>query len=160
MDAEKANRWLTLVANIGVLIGLALLIVELRQNQELVRAQIHQSRSDAWVASRFERADTEYVAPMLMKFFDAGYPDNHNALDALSPVEQVRMHDILEAFHGDYDNLYYQYKQGFLDDEFYNVRIAESIKNLAPYWRKRGISGRPSFEEEIDRILEAEQIAL
>ncbi|MEM7430940.1 MAG: hypothetical protein AAF351_03255 [Pseudomonadota bacterium] len=156
MDVDKATRWLTLVANIGVLIGLVLLIVELRQNQELTRAQIHQSRTDAWVANIFERADTEYVAPVLMKFHEAGYPDNLDALEALSPLELRRMHDVLFAFHGDYDNMHYQYEQGFLDEEYYQARIVRSIKNLAPYWRKRGITGRPSFEKEIDRIL-AEQ---
>ncbi len=40
MDNHRLNRWLTLGANIGVLIGLLLLILELRQNHEIMRAQI------------------------------------------------------------------------------------------------------------------------
>jgi len=39
VDYDRANRWLTLVANIGILIGLALIIVEIRQNAELLRLQ-------------------------------------------------------------------------------------------------------------------------
>lgn len=156
MNADKANRWLTLVANVGVLIGLALLIFELRQNQELTRAQIHQERASTWVSDRFDRADTEYVAPALTKFYEAGYPDNLDALEELTPVEQFRVRDILDGFLGDYDNLHYQYQQGFLDEEFYHSRIANSIRNLAPYWRRYNMQGTPRFEKEIDRILAEE----
>ena len=34
MDTDKVNRWLTLTANLGILIGLVLLIVEIRQNTQ------------------------------------------------------------------------------------------------------------------------------
>jgi len=39
MKPDKVNRWLTLGANIGVLIGIILLVVELDQNREMIRAQ-------------------------------------------------------------------------------------------------------------------------
>lgn len=37
--ADRSNRWLTLGANIGVLIGIMLLVVELAQNREMIRTQ-------------------------------------------------------------------------------------------------------------------------
>ena len=52
MNADSVNKWLTLSTNIGVVIGLVLLLVELDQNADLVRAQIHQARSDAHVGHR------------------------------------------------------------------------------------------------------------
>ena len=39
MTPDKVNRWLTLGANIGVLIGIVLLVIELDQNREMIRAQ-------------------------------------------------------------------------------------------------------------------------
>ena len=39
MDSVRLNRWLTLGANIGVLIGIMLLLVELDQNRDMMRAQ-------------------------------------------------------------------------------------------------------------------------
>ena len=39
MDTDRANRWLTLIANFGILLGLALVIFEIRQNSELLRLQ-------------------------------------------------------------------------------------------------------------------------
>ncbi len=47
MIADNVNKGLTLSANIGVVFGLILLLVELDQNSDLLRSQIHQSRSDA-----------------------------------------------------------------------------------------------------------------
>ena len=48
MNTEKLNRWLTLVASFGVVVGLVLLIIETRQNTDVVKAQIHQLRAE-WV---------------------------------------------------------------------------------------------------------------
>ena len=39
MEPDKVNRWLTLGANFGVLIGIILLVVELDQNRDMIRAQ-------------------------------------------------------------------------------------------------------------------------
>jgi hypothetical protein len=39
VDSERINRWLTLTANIGILIGVALLVFEIRQNSDLMRLQ-------------------------------------------------------------------------------------------------------------------------
>jgi len=36
MDSDKTNRWLTLGANIGVLIGIMLLVFELTENREMI----------------------------------------------------------------------------------------------------------------------------
>ena len=44
MRSEKVNRWLTLGANVGVLIGILLLVVELSQNREMIRAQTRNVR--------------------------------------------------------------------------------------------------------------------
>jgi hypothetical protein len=39
VDTTKLARWLSVGANIGVLAGLILLVMELNQNRELTRAQ-------------------------------------------------------------------------------------------------------------------------
>ena len=42
MSSNKLNQWLTLLANIGVVIGLALLIYELRESQNLAECKSRQ----------------------------------------------------------------------------------------------------------------------
>jgi hypothetical protein len=44
MRLEKLAHWLTIAGNLGLLIGLALVIVQINQNSDLVREQLFQSR--------------------------------------------------------------------------------------------------------------------
>jgi hypothetical protein len=48
MDSDRLNRWLSLGANIGVLIGIIFLAVEIRQNSDLARLQFADDRLDTW----------------------------------------------------------------------------------------------------------------
>ena len=39
MDSENISKWLTLGANIGIMIGLILVVIQIRQNSDLLRLQ-------------------------------------------------------------------------------------------------------------------------
>jgi len=39
VDSDRINRWLALIANIGIIIGLFLVVFEIQQNSELIRLQ-------------------------------------------------------------------------------------------------------------------------
>ena len=119
MNADSLNRWLTLSANTGVVIGLILLLVELDQNSDLVRAQIHQARSDVHIANKLEHAESEFLLPAMLNFEAAGGFADMTAMDDLSPTEARRTKEFFAARHQDYHNLFYQYQQGYLDEEFY-----------------------------------------
>lgn len=47
MDTNKLNRWLTLAANLGVLAGLIVLIVEIRQSSAIAEAQFYLDQVEA-----------------------------------------------------------------------------------------------------------------
>ena len=157
MNAESVNRWLTLSANLGVVIGLVLLLIELDQNSDLVRAQIHQARSDEHVGYRMDLADSAFLLPARLKVEAAGGFGNPAAMDDLTVEEAYRIKEMLAARHQDYDNLFYQYQEGYLDEEFYEYRVASSIRFFAPWWKKLDIfetyGRRPSFDAEIQRLV-------
>ena len=161
MNTDSVNRWLTLSANVGVVIGLILLLIELDQNSDLVRAQIHQARSDAHVWMKEESANSEFLLPALEKFRLAGGTNDLDAMESLTPIEAARVKLSMEAAHQDYDNLFYQYQQGYLDEEYYQYRVVPTIKELAPWWQELDIfesSGRrPSFDAEINRLMSDNQ---
>ncbi len=46
MGSDRLGRWLTLGANLGVVLGLIILIVEVRQNADLTRAQMESGKND------------------------------------------------------------------------------------------------------------------
>jgi hypothetical protein len=157
LDSDNLNRWLTFGANIAVLAGILLILIELNQNADLMQVQIHQARSDAHVADRMAMADSDHFLEARRKLEDAGGWQDLDSIENLSPLEARRIQEYLAARHQDYDNLFYQYQRGYLDEEFYEYRIARSIRVFAPWWQKLGIyeSGnrRPSFQQEIDRAL-------
>ncbi len=155
----NVNKWLTLSANIGVVFGLILLLVELDQNSDLVRAQIHQARSDTQVAKNENRADSEHLAPLLEKIQPFGGFANLSSTDELTPEELYRLRAFLQARHVDYDNMFYQYQQGYLDEEYYQSTISHAIQLFSPWWDKLEIFRnvrRPSFDAEIRRLRSTE----
>ena len=64
------------------------------------------------------------------------------------------MRRYMQARHADYDNLYYQYRLGYLDEQFYRSRVVNSIRRLTPIWKEFGMldAGTPEFLAEIERI--------
>ena len=56
---DRAARWFALVANVGVVLGLVLVIVEVRQNSELTRTQMEQRKNDLLAEIEFSLANRE-----------------------------------------------------------------------------------------------------
>ena len=65
MNADNVNKWLTLSANIGVVIGLVLLVIEIGQNTEMMRAQINQSRTDTAISEQQAVFNSGYIPELL-----------------------------------------------------------------------------------------------
>ncbi len=107
MNADNVNRWLTLSANIGVVIGLVLLIVEIGQNTEMMRAQINQSRTDTAISEQQAVFNSDYIPALLAKR-DRGEP--------FSDEEMIRYATIFRAGNRNQDNNLWQYNQGFLGE--------------------------------------------
>lgn len=114
MKAEKVNTWLSLGANIGVVIGLVLLIIEIGQNTDMMRAQINQSRTDTALFQQYSMSDTDYMAPIIVKTMRG---------EQLSDEEMIRYDARMRAFNRNQDNNLWQYNQGYLGEN-----IPASIK--------------------------------
>lgn len=163
-NAAKLNNWLTLGANIGVLVGLVLLVIELDQNSDVVRAQIHQARSDNFESFSVELADSERLLPALTKLSAAGGARDLTSLQQLTPDELARVRYYHRGRIMGYDNLYFQFRSGFVEEDFYNVRVVNTVRALAPLWSELRLIRlgyenpyvSTSFAEEIERILSAE----
>ena len=95
MNAEKINSWLTLGANVGVVVGLMLLIFEIGQNTEMMRAQINQSRTDTALFQQYSMSDTDYIVPVIAKVRRG---------EQLSDEEMLRYDARMRAFNRNQDN--------------------------------------------------------
>jgi len=152
-----------LLGAIGVIATLIYLSVQVRQNtkameedRRLSLAQTYQTRADALQEMVVMAASSE-LSPIISKLTEAGYPERIDALEALDDVERgrFRLWQIAQQTH--WDNMHFQYQQGFLDEEYFHEAFSERVLRLAPTWRALNLtSGRQSFFAELSR-LEAEQ---
>jgi len=144
---------------IGVIVTLIYLSVQIRQNthamdegRKLALAQTYQMRSDALQQMTVTAATTE-IGSIIARLNDMGYPLDITALDRLTVEERgkFRLWQIAQQTH--WDNMHFQYLQGYLDDEYYDEAFGERVTRLAPVWRALGLtSGRKSFFDEIARL--------
>ncbi len=149
------------VGAIAVVVTLAYLAVQIRQNtrameesRRLALAQTYQVRADSLQDMLVGAANSEHIGPIITKLTSAGYPEDVRSLDQLSPDERGRFRQWQIAQQTHWDNMFYQYQQGFLDEEYYRDSFRERVRRLAPVWQALGVTGgRRSFDEEIERIL-------
>jgi len=155
--SNKFDRWLTLGTNLSVLVGLILLMVEINQNNELVRVQIEQMRSDTYVSWMREVASGDNVAPLLAKIELLGGESGNFDLTQLDSTEKQRYMAIAAARFYDYENLYAQYQRGFVSEEYWTQRIVPAIRKWAPIWAilfgPDELARRRGFRDEVDRII-------
>ena len=157
MELDRLNRWLTLGANLGVLFGLALLLVELKQSNTIAISQIEQTRSDSLREWRQQWVTSEYIAPLLVRISDAlegvtGPTDTQAAMRklfaSLEDDERERMFVLVLDSYWDYENVYAQYQRGLISEDYWSGRIAPAIVHRAPRWLAVGQGelpgGRPT----------------
>ncbi len=179
LDSERLNKWLTQFANIGVLVGLAVLIFEIRQNNELTMAQIEQSRSESYLNWQEQKVLNDHYAPLIAKVeqlvasqkFDEPYSQlgaldrqsrSAKVLELLDPIDRVRLEGFITRDYWDYENLYFQYKRGLVSESYWEDRIVPGVIDNAPRWKAamgddRLPSGRPAFNAEVERLLRADE---
>jgi hypothetical protein len=107
MNAEKLNAWLSLGANVGVVIGLVLLIFEISQNTEMMQAQINQSRTDTALSEQQAVYTSDHV-PALLARIDRG--------EQLTDEDLIRYERFFRAFNRNQDNNLWQYNEGYLEE--------------------------------------------
>jgi hypothetical protein len=148
------------VGAIAVVITLVYLAVQIRQSNQAMResrrlalAQTYQMRADALQEMLVRAAESEHIAPIIAKLTGLGYPEDVGSLAELTPLERgrFRLWQIAQQTH--WDNMFYQYQQGYLDPEYYEEEFKKRVVRLAPTWAALGLtSGRPSFFAEIERL--------
>ena len=115
MKAEKLSAWLSLGANLAVLVGLILLIIEIRQNTDMMESQIHQSRTETALSEQQAVFNSDYMPAILTKVANE---------EPLTPEEERRYVPYFRAFNRNMDNQLWQYSHGFLGEN-----IPRSIGN-------------------------------
>lgn len=106
MNLDKLNRWLTLGANVGVLLGIFFLAFELRQNNALLQSEASIAYVEMRSGGMSETArDSEYLRTFL-KAIEG---------EELSPVESLSLDFEYWSLFVNWEWEYEQYNNGVLD---------------------------------------------
>lgn len=143
--SERLNRWLTLAANLGVLLGLIVLIIEVRQNAALTRLSQETARANMLAQTELSLA-TPAASDAWMRAIHA--PED------LTDGELRMAETQLVAVMQQWDTLFTMEQEGLIN----RARVKRHIQNTAPFyfgsrfakrWWEReeiGWSGTPMFE--------------
>jgi hypothetical protein len=148
MDIEKTNHWLTLVTKVGVLTGIGLLVYELNQNTNLMRAEAKATR-------QMEQANSGEVTRIMFEARSAGFPGNSEALDVLTPLDRFRYTAFTGGLMETVQNWHYQCQEDLLDDELCQSGYESMARSLLQTSHGLGIdftANRPSFVADLRRI--------
>ncbi len=149
----SVTSWKDVAELIGISAIVASLVfvgLELRQTQTALMASTFQARSfDAMNAQR-GLADSEYIGPIIAKI-DL---DNEQSLESLSSEELWRLQRHVVSRMIEFDNEYYQYQSGYLDDKYFEGHFKPALKRWATRWRQLGMTEfRPEFRKLVDELL-------
>jgi len=150
LNADRLTRWMTLAANLGVVLGLILLVAELNQNREMTRAEIRHDLSMGIVELLLVPANNQQLADVL-------YRAQTDAEMSHGEVFQFQLRT--NALFRYWEDVHYQYRAGLYDKaEFERQRGAWSAffartPRGRTYWCEVRSLYSPDFAAEMDRML-------
>ena len=147
MNVDSTNRWLTLIANVGVLVGLIFLALEIRQNTEVARSAVDLEITAMGTDFHMRVAEN----PALARAYYVGLRDP----DSLSEDERMQLHYLIPGVFLLVEGAHKQYIRGFLPEEGwtpYEVLIFYLLENsiVRDWW----INGSTVFSQEFEAIVE------
>ena len=144
-QADRLNRWLTLAANLGVIVGLLILIVEVRQNADLTRAQMESGRNNLLAQIELSLAQPEIASAWVKSI---------RAPESMTDVEVRTVESHLVAVMLQLDHMFNMEKIGLVSRD----RVRQHVQNVVPYyfgsrhgknwwhWQEGGWAGTPMME--------------
>ena len=150
MNVETVNRWLTLVANVGVIVGIVFLIVEINQNTQATKTASRDA-SVGHVLNYFEQnMDNQVIARAHHKFSSG---------EEINAFERRQL--ILYQYYNFkiFENIHLQYEQGLFSDREWAKyrriirRVLDGNEIALEMWTSRQGNWTEEFEEEVADLL-------
>ncbi len=144
------GQGLGILANVGVLIGILLLVYELNQNRALMAAQTRDSLSQATATALQQQAGNSVLADLVRRA---------NSGEQLTPTERSQYIAYTLAWFRVWEDQHYQYRVGLYDEsEFAAVRALWIIRLQDEAMRELWCNFRgtfsPTFFNDVNEALE------
>ena len=145
---------LTILANIGVLLGILLLVYELNQNRQTVQGQTRTSMTEGVTNLLYQLSTDPEVADVLYRGDIGG---------ELTPLESRRYLYFVLAQLRYHENAFYQYQNGLYDESEYSAQRTLwrnnvfSRKGTVRIWCQEQAGFSPEFAAEVNSLLTTNQ---
>ncbi len=151
MNLDSVNRWLTLVANVGVLAGIIFLAYELQQNTVATRVE---------AASNFNSSFSE------IELFIAGNPEFAELLtqgregQEIDGPNELRLWVFYNQVLRQWQFTHYQYLSDVFDEDNWQAQRAFMLAvlsgdiGLVDHWRQHKSQYNPDFNTVIDSLID------
>jgi len=142
MNTDRLNRWLALGANVGVLIGLILLVYEVRQNSDLMRAQISMERTTTNMQILADFANGGDLIPIDVKLQERveGFPGALGWSEILTAEEKRRYEFWMYVRLTELNNDWFQCAEGLVPPETCRKEVRASMRRSLHRFYELGIS--------------------
>ncbi len=153
MDTDRLNKWVILGANIGVLVGIILLIFEIDQNRQAIRAQTRNDIAQGAIGVISLSIENPHLADILVR---------SNRGEELSESEEYMLSSRSETIFRYWENVNYQYRLGSYDEGEYSRHmvtmkvIAMNTASLNQYWCENGSMFSEEYEKAANEIFGSE----
>ena len=114
MIGEMTNRWLNVTANLGVLVGLVLVLFEMRHNQELVRVTLTNDYYSSYIAT-----DTVFAGENLPEVWEKSLLDPENLSIKEMRIMEAQTFSPLNRWI----KLYRLSEAGIVDPNFWKTQV-------------------------------------
>jgi len=147
MELQKLNHWLTLLANLGVIAGIIFLAVELRQNNEMMRAQTRSQLANEVTELFTANMNDQAYAEILLK---------GNKGEELSEIEQYQYFRHRNAWLWYWNNVVYQFQIGLYDEQEFALQISvirgdiDTRPGLKTHWCASRSRASPALVQAIE----------
>ncbi len=149
MKIEKLTPWVVLITNVGVLLGVFLLLVELSQNTLALRNQTEYANASEWISLFQSTALSPEMADIVLR----GNAD----IEQLSEQERFRYFQHLSAYMIISESSYFSIRNGtYRYDADANERFILLILDTPggrAYWELSGRSFSSRFADYVDALL-------
>ena len=147
MDSNKINRWLTLGANLGVLVGIILILIELNQNATMMRGQTRNDVSVELIDLMSQVVTNPQLASLIHKVSNG---------EVLTAEESIQFQHREIAMFRYFENVHYQYRQGLYDESEFSTQREAWKRYWTParvsFWCEYRATVSPDFRAEMDSL--------
>ena len=149
MKKIDLGETIQMLANVGVLVGILLLVYELNQNRSMMASETRNAIAQTLATMLRDEASDAQLRDIQLRF---------SAGEELTPVEKSQIALNWNAYFRLWENMNYQYRNGLFDDAEYFAEQEAWRRNLADpairrLWCSRRNEVSPRFSDEMNELL-------